>query len=440
MRIINIILIFLFLHNTCISTGDSTHSSRIITPDESWWKGNLHTHSLWSDGNDFPEVIAEWYKKHGYHFLTLSDHNIISQGDHWILVEKSNRMRKGTPFHEAVAFDTVKKYREIFSEDWVEERIRKGKPEIRLKPLREFRHLYEEPGKFLLIQSEEISDNLGDLAVHINATNLLETILPQGGDSILEMMQNNINAVLEQRDRTRQPMFPHLNHPNAGGSMTAEEMALVKGERFFEIYNPCCAGKDGDEYHAGIEDIWDIILAKRLLELDREIMYGIAVDDAHHYPGTGTEYVSPGRGWVVVQAPHLTPEAIISAMEAGNFYSSTGVAMRDVHFDGDTLSLDIIPEDGIRYTTHFIGTPRDIDLSSEAVVDDKGYSIRATRRYSDEIGMTFAQEVGINPSYTFRGDELYIRAKVISTKPHPLPYSKGDLEQAWTQPVQAFQQ
>ena len=28
-----------------------------------WWKGNIHTHSLWSDGNDFPEMIADWYKQ-----------------------------------------------------------------------------------------------------------------------------------------------------------------------------------------------------------------------------------------------------------------------------------------------------------------------------------------------------------------------------------------
>nr|MBA3762074.1 hypothetical protein [Chthoniobacterales bacterium] len=30
-----------------------------------WWKGNLHTHSLWSDGDDYPEMIVEWYKGHG---------------------------------------------------------------------------------------------------------------------------------------------------------------------------------------------------------------------------------------------------------------------------------------------------------------------------------------------------------------------------------------
>ena len=28
-----------------------------------WWKGNLHTHSLWSDGDDYPEMIADWYRR-----------------------------------------------------------------------------------------------------------------------------------------------------------------------------------------------------------------------------------------------------------------------------------------------------------------------------------------------------------------------------------------
>src|SRR5689334_5201721 len=38
-----------------------------------WWKGNLHTHSLWSDGDDFPEMIADWYRRHKYHFLSMTD-------------------------------------------------------------------------------------------------------------------------------------------------------------------------------------------------------------------------------------------------------------------------------------------------------------------------------------------------------------------------------
>src|SRR5262245_39409070 len=59
-----------------------------------WSKGNLHTHSLWSDGDDFPEVIAEWYKTNGYHFLALSDHNIMQKGVKWVSL--TNRLREAT--------------------------------------------------------------------------------------------------------------------------------------------------------------------------------------------------------------------------------------------------------------------------------------------------------------------------------------------------------
>lgn len=31
-----------------------------------WWKGNLHTHIFWSDGDDFPEMVVQWYQAHGY--------------------------------------------------------------------------------------------------------------------------------------------------------------------------------------------------------------------------------------------------------------------------------------------------------------------------------------------------------------------------------------
>ncbi len=42
-----------------------------------WYKGNLHHHSQWSDGDYFPEWTANCYKNHGYHFICLSDHNVF---------------------------------------------------------------------------------------------------------------------------------------------------------------------------------------------------------------------------------------------------------------------------------------------------------------------------------------------------------------------------
>jgi len=48
-----------------------------------WWKGNTHTHTYWSDGDAAPEHVIDWYVRHGYDFLVLSDHNVLSRGDRW---------------------------------------------------------------------------------------------------------------------------------------------------------------------------------------------------------------------------------------------------------------------------------------------------------------------------------------------------------------------
>ncbi|MCH8274274.1 MAG: hypothetical protein IH851_05740 [Armatimonadetes bacterium] len=389
-----------------------------------WWKGNLHTHTFWSDGDNYPEVVVDWYKSHGYNFLALSDHNVLSEGDRWLDTSSG----RGTG-------DALRQYRERFGDDWVEIRQQDGKTLIRLKPLNEFRKLFED-GRFLLIQSEEISDSVEGKPVHLNATNLKEVIPPQGGKTVLEAMQNNVNAVLEQRARTGQPMFPHLNHPNFGWAVTAEDLIKLKGEQFFEVYNGHPAVRNhGDRHHAGAERMWDIILTKRLAELGGEVMFGIAVDDAHNYLQYRSDRANPGRGWVVVRAPLLTPNSIIAAMERGDFYASSGVVLRDIRFDGKRLSIEIEPEPGVAYHTMFIGTRRGYDTTSRPIRNDDGGPLAVTREYSAEIGETLAVVAGLSPSYALKGDEVYVRAKVISSKVKENPYSEGEVEVAWVQPV-----
>src|SRR5690348_5712770 len=58
--------------------------SPLPAQEKHWYKGNLHTHTLWSDGDGFPEMVADWYKSHGYNFLALSDHNVLSVGEKWM--------------------------------------------------------------------------------------------------------------------------------------------------------------------------------------------------------------------------------------------------------------------------------------------------------------------------------------------------------------------
>ena len=123
--------------------------------DAHWFKGNLHTHSLWSDGDDYPEMIAAWYKQENYHFLAMSDHNILAEGTRWFEI-KSPVSLKGEVVQRGGGA-VLQKYLQRFGADWVEQRQVGVKKEVRLKPLDEYRVLLEEPGRFLMIPSEEIT-------------------------------------------------------------------------------------------------------------------------------------------------------------------------------------------------------------------------------------------------------------------------------------------
>jgi hypothetical protein len=93
------------------------------------------------------------------------------------------------------------------------------------------------------------------------------------------------------------------------------------------------------------------------------------------------------------------------------------------------------PEPGVTFTTQFIGSRRGVDLKSEAVRDEDGRELRVTRRYSDQVGAVLAEVKGNLATYALKGDEIYVRAKVISSKLQENPYAAGDFETAWVQPL-----
>ena len=136
-QLIYILMAFVLLINT--SWGMDPDPTKSDVSALKWWKGNLHTHTFWSDGDDFPEMVIKWYKDHGYDFLSLSDHNILSQGQIWKVINSNH----------SKAYD---KYLKQYGNRWVETRANGQNMSVRLKPLNEFRCLFEEPGKFLLIQ------------------------------------------------------------------------------------------------------------------------------------------------------------------------------------------------------------------------------------------------------------------------------------------------
>lgn len=389
-----------------------------------WYRGNMHTHSHWSDGDDYLEMIALWYKEHGYDFLVFTDHNVLPDTERWIDVDKSRGRR--------TAYDKLK----ARFPDWVEEREVEGRLEVRLRTFAEVSQKLAEPGQFLLIQGEEISDRFQNLPVHLNAGNLLELITPRGGNSVLEVMQNNVDAVIAQRERSGRPMIVHLNHPNFYYAVTAEDLMRVVGEQFFEVYNGHPSVHNaGDHVHVSTDRMWDIVLTFRIAELGLPLMYGLAVDDGHDYHHMPSRDANPGRGWVYVLTEQLTPEALIAALEDGRFYASSGVRLEQITTSAIGMTVKVEAEPGVDYTIEFLGTRRGFNRESDEPLDQDGKPVRATRRYSDEIGQVFETLRGTSATYRFAGDELYVRARVTSTRQHPNPSEEGELERAWCQPL-----
>ena len=394
-------------------------ASTLTAEDARWWKGNLHTHSLWSDGDDYPEMIADWYRGNGYHFLGISDHNVLAEGERWIHREKNAGGQR--------AFD---KYLKRFGDDWVEHRVVKGVPQVRLKTFTEYRAKIAVPGSFLLMQSEEISDQFQGLPIHLNATNLKKQIPPQGGAGVAATLQKNIDAVLAQRKATGQPMFPHINHPNFGWAIQPADMIQLRGERFFEVYNGHPAVNNyGDKEHLSTGQLWDVINAYRLGVHKLPLLFGLGVDDAHNYHDIAVGQSNTGRGWVMVRAKSLTPESIIAAMERGDFYASSGVAVDDFRLARLRYSFRIQPEKGVTYTTWFIGTRKNFKSSGDLA------RLNSLKPSEAGIGEILGQSQSLEPSYTFDGDELYVRAEIISSKKMGNPYVAGEHERAWLQPV-----
>ncbi|MBI2619423.1 MAG: PHP domain-containing protein [Ignavibacteriales bacterium] len=198
---------------------------------------------------------------------------------------------------------------------------------------------------FILIPGEEITSGFARKPVHVNGLNIPHVIEPRTDTTLLGTIQKNVDAVREVAG------VPHINHPNFHWAFDHEVLAHVKNDKLLEIFNghPLVHNVGGGD-SPGMEEIWD-----RLLSGGKRV-YGIAVDDAHHFTGEFAPHRSnPGRGWVVVRAARLEGHEILENMEKGLFYASTGVELDDVIVQDQQIEISIRQKGNFKYRTDFIG-------------------------------------------------------------------------------------
>ena len=152
--------------------------------------------------------------------------------------------------------------------------------------------------------------------------------------------------------------------------------------------------------------------------------------------------VNPGRGWMMVRADWLTPNQITAAIKRGDFYNSTGVTLTPLDVTDAGISLGIEAEAGVEYMVEFVGTLQDADLAAttsnsethehEGSLDHQHQTIH---RFSGDIGKALKTVNGSKAEYQVQGNEIYLRARITSSKLPPNSYAESDPEMAWTQPL-----
>jgi len=300
-----------------------------------WYKGNTHTHTINSDGDSSPDAVVRWYKEHGYHFLVISDHDMVT-------------------------------------------------------PVDGLNALLAVPGRFLVLGGVEVTDRHEGLPVHLIGVGVGEAVLPQGGTTKVDALNKDARAIRAAGG------IPHINHPNYVWALGAVELIAATESRHFELWNahPGVNNRGGGATPS-TEEMWDQVLSRG------RVLYGLATDDAHHFQGEfSSARVNPGRGWIMVRAAELTREALLAALDRGDFYASTGVTLTRYEADATGMRLELPAGDArnpLRYRTFFIG----------------------------KDGAVLKRDDSLTPSYTFKGDELYVRVRVES----------ANGSNAWTQPV-----
>jgi hypothetical protein len=301
-----------------------------------WLKGNLHTHTSRSDGDSPPEAVVRWYREHGYGFLALTDHDAVTDP---------------APLATAAG-----------------------------------------PG-LVLVAAEEVTGLAlppqgGRVPVHVNALGPRSLVVPFKGGTPAAVLAENVT-----RARAASAVVL-VNHPNFAWALTGADLEAAPPFDLLEIFSghPLIHHLGG-EGAPPAEELWD-----GLLTSGRRV-FGVAVDDSHHFAGECTPArACPGRGWVVARVAERTPGAVLDALRRGDFYASSGVELRDVRATGSGMEVDIEPQKGgFRYRTEFIGP----------------------------AGRVVGTVDGASATWRFTGRESYVRARVTD--------SMG--RRAWTQPA-----
>jgi hypothetical protein len=237
-----------------------------------WLKGNIHSHTVFGDGDAHPGNVVRWYRSHGYDFIAITEHNwmsrysrILPPNSSFFIIEgrENSGFSPVTGFHILTLGSSIPLHR----------KMKKYKGSSRNK---------------ILKKAQKIGKKAGAVVI--------------------------------------------LNHPHFARAWNRKNILTVPDNYHLEIYNanPRVKATDGPDGLTD-EDYWDILLAS-----GKKIYGTACDDAHAYRENSPLKYWSrPGGGFIMVAIYKQLPtkklkKVTIRAIANGNFYNSSGLYIRTI--------------------------------------------------------------------------------------------------------------
>ncbi len=279
----------------------------------SFYKANLHCHSVLSDGRLTPEELKELYKSYGYSVLAYTDHDIFIP--HNDLSDKEfialNGFEAEVNEHKSAPFDFVKTVHMCFIA---------LDSNTTLQPCwHRTKYLFgNAPANRHLVQFDENEPDYERAYTGERMSDMVAKIRSKG-------------------------FFATYNHPSWSRERYTEYMGY-NGLDAMEIFNGACIVEGHDDYNPRVYE--DMLCGGKRL-------FCIGADDNHNCHPKGTRRHDSGRAFTMIKAPELKYEAITSALSAGSFYASEAPLIEELYVEDGFVHITCSPADKIDFSCDF---------------------------------------------------------------------------------------
>lgn len=269
-----------------------------FSKEGNWYKGNLHCHTTDSDGCLTAAEVVQLYRKNGYDFLAISDHDIFSD------------YRKEFDCKEFIILPAVEASAVLYQDA-------KRKRSERLS----IHHIHG------ILGNEDMQKNAKKgIFSHQQKYPAREFYGSWDGAKAAQELQDDLKA---------HGCITIYNHP-VWSRVREANFIDTEGLTALEVYNYGTVNESATEFDTLH---WDVMLR------NGTHIFATASDDNHN---DGIVDDSFG-GYIMVKAEKLDHESIINSIIDGNYYSSTGPQIYDWGIKNNTVYVECSPVNRVNF-------------------------------------------------------------------------------------------